>query len=354
MTSFENLLDNPLTHASGKKIRLIVSSADEAVKIIREKLGSKAQVISVKQIEGEGFARFLKSPKLEVIATIPKKTLEIKTHQTAPTHAIQSTYSSPQPSTTPPTSQNLTHFLKRLGFDDQSLLDLFSNQNEQNWEILPLNHALKNITEHLRYKYTHNPQKPLSSRVAFMGTPGSGITTALCKLLSQAIFCHHQKAQVLKWESDGPNADEALRVFCEVLGVPLYRDPIDRPHLHPEHHLYIDIPGMELNHSEWTTLSHKLDDLKIDTRIFVIHGLYEKDYLQRAYLLAERLKSTHIIFTHLDENPTMIKFLPFIFRKNLTVLGFSHGQSLTSDFNFNPFESLLTAIFPAERYSLSS
>ena len=55
----------------GQKYKFIVKSAEEAATIIREKLGERAQVISVRQVEGEGLAKFLTSPKLEIIAQIP-------------------------------------------------------------------------------------------------------------------------------------------------------------------------------------------------------------------------------------------------------------------------------------------
>ena len=55
---------------SGKKFRLVVRSAEEAVRIIREKLGENAKVLSVRQVGGEGLKRFVSSPKLEVIAQI--------------------------------------------------------------------------------------------------------------------------------------------------------------------------------------------------------------------------------------------------------------------------------------------
>ena len=55
---------------SGKKFRLVVRSAEEAVRVIRDKLGDKAKVLSVRQVGGEGLKRFISSPKLEVIAQV--------------------------------------------------------------------------------------------------------------------------------------------------------------------------------------------------------------------------------------------------------------------------------------------
>ena len=53
-----------------KKYRLVVRSAEEAVRLIREKLGDQARVTSVRQVGGEGLKRFISSPKLEVIAEV--------------------------------------------------------------------------------------------------------------------------------------------------------------------------------------------------------------------------------------------------------------------------------------------
>src|SRR6056300_1011928 len=58
------------TTQAPKKYRLVVRSAEEAVRLIREKLGDQARVTSVRQVGGEGLKRFISSPKLEVIAEV--------------------------------------------------------------------------------------------------------------------------------------------------------------------------------------------------------------------------------------------------------------------------------------------
>ena len=65
------LTEDQLEQKAGKRFRLVVRSAEEAVRVIREKLGEDARVLSVKQVGGEGLKRFISSPKLEVIAEIP-------------------------------------------------------------------------------------------------------------------------------------------------------------------------------------------------------------------------------------------------------------------------------------------
>ena len=53
------------------RFRFVVRSAEEAVTVLREKLGPRARVVSVKQVQGKGLARFLSAPSLEVIAEVP-------------------------------------------------------------------------------------------------------------------------------------------------------------------------------------------------------------------------------------------------------------------------------------------
>ena len=65
------LAEDTVDNKAGKKFRLVVRSAEEAVRVIREKLGEDARVLSVKQVGGEGLKRFISSPKLEVIAEVP-------------------------------------------------------------------------------------------------------------------------------------------------------------------------------------------------------------------------------------------------------------------------------------------
>ena len=57
--------------SKAKRFRLVVRSAEEAVRVIREKLGESARVLSVRQVGGEGLRKFISSPKLEVIAELP-------------------------------------------------------------------------------------------------------------------------------------------------------------------------------------------------------------------------------------------------------------------------------------------
>ena len=53
-----------------QRYRFIVSSAEQAVSVLRSRFGDRARVVSVRQVEGRGLAKFLQAPKLEVIAAV--------------------------------------------------------------------------------------------------------------------------------------------------------------------------------------------------------------------------------------------------------------------------------------------
>src|SRR5690606_11449820 len=54
--------------APGSCFKFTVRSADEAVALIRERLGANARVLSVRSVEATGFRKFFSSPRIEVIA----------------------------------------------------------------------------------------------------------------------------------------------------------------------------------------------------------------------------------------------------------------------------------------------
>src|SRR3954470_23932525 len=54
--------------APGSCFKFTVRSAEEAVSLIRERLGANARVLSVRSVEAKGLRKFFGAPRLEVIA----------------------------------------------------------------------------------------------------------------------------------------------------------------------------------------------------------------------------------------------------------------------------------------------
>jgi len=354
----------------GQKYKFIVKSAEEAASIIREKLGETAQVISVRQVEGEGLARFLKSPKLEIIAQIPNEesqslpspSTESAAQQTSETDEdfLSSEPSqkrkAPRPRKTRspqepkrddadfvpeslvramfknlPTGRLWT-ILSKAGIPSEFLAQFGERPESRQLNEQPLQTAISHFAMLMRDR-APSRSLALSNRVAFFGSPGSGSTTALCKQLASDIFLRGRQACVMKLEADEPNSSEGLAMFCEALGVPLLRTRNELKKFDEDTSLYFDIPGMVLTGKNVRHLQKTFDELGIESRVLVVNAAYERQLIQEAYTRAGSLGATHVVFTHVDEIPRCGKLWEFVLDDGLVPLFASTGQNIAADFD---------------------
>ena len=358
---------------SGKKFRLVVRSAEEAVRVIRDKLGENAKVLSVRQVGGAGLKRFVSSPKLEVIAHVPEEESQVDeiedkerddkvlNSDTAPVMS-NTTIAPIQDKLPEKTEPNLAveeieqgkglYLLERTGFDQGLLKSLQSWSNWHEISKLPLAEALKEITIGLSDRFRGIPNSPTTNKIAFVGSPGSGKTTTLCKFLANEVFINKNTPNVLKLENGMPNPDDSLRIFCEVIGVTLFREENNFPSPTDQNPLYLDFPGFSLsNTNDWHEAGESLDRLGVDTRVLVVNGAYEKDIIVKEIRLARNLNATHLAITHFDEINNATKLWPILFENGLSPICICNGQNVTGDFSTNIMNLMITKTFPEELYS---
>jgi flagellar biosynthesis protein FlhF len=356
----------------GQKYKFIVKSAEEAASIIREKLGETAQVISVRQVEGEGLARFLKSPKLEIIAQIPnEESQSLPSPATEFAGALTSQaeadedYLAQEPSQRRKTTRarktrspqepkrddadfvpeslvramfknlptgRLWTILSKAGIPSEFLAQFGERPESRQLNEQPLQTAISHFAMLMRDR-APSRSLALSNRVAFFGSPGSGSTTALCKQLASDIFLRGRQACVMKLEADEPNSSEGLSMFCEALGVPLLRTRNELKKFDEDTNLYFDIPGMVLTGKNVRHLQKTFDELGIESRVLVVNAAYERQLIQEAYTRAGSLGATHVVFTHVDEIPRCGKLWEFVLDDGLVPLFASTGQNIAADFD---------------------
>lgn len=315
--------------------------------MLRERLGENAKVISVRQVEGAGLARFLRAPKLEVIA-------QVSSPEPKPAEDVVPT---PEPVAPPPpkvekeespASENLNRILLRGGLTESMLARLRSMDE---WDYIArrsLRDALTEVAVLLRAEYQRNPKRPTGDCVAFIGTAGAGKTTALCKRLSNEVFFKHRRAVVLKVDMDKANPGDGLAVFCDVLGVPMVRSLSSLPSLEPDQTLYIDFPGIAPgNKGEISDMAYHLTTMPTTSRVLVVNAAYEIALIKQAYRMGTSLDATHVVFTHLDELTQWGKLWEFVIGPQLTPLFFSSGQNIAGDFTETVFDAVLDRSFPA-------
>jgi len=363
--------------AKPKKYRLVVRSAEEAVRMIRDKLGESARVVSVRQIGGEGLKRFISSPKLEVIAEVPpldqtseelsdkailseKKEDVVKEQLKAPSVSKISSSndeqvlptSAPDPSSELP--QDALQILSKAGFDELLVSQIQSWPEIGDLSDLSLADVLRQVTLCLSDRFKALPQVPTGNKIALLGSPGAGKTTMLCKMLAHEVFIKKKVPMVLKLENGVPNPDDSLRIFCEVIGVTLYREESKVPEATMQSPLFIDIPGISLSDAaEWSKIKASLSSLGVSSRILVVNGAYDSKVLSKCVRIGSNLHSTHLAITHFDELSNASKLWPIIFDSSLTPYCISTGQNITGDFSSNVLNQMIAKSFPENLYTQS-
>jgi flagellar biosynthesis protein FlhF len=372
------LTEDKVDEKAGKRFKLIVRSAEEAVRVIREKLGENARVLSVKQVGGEGLKRFISSPKLEVIAEIPSQEQQAeeanalgdapvdreteavgavvqKEGSVAPVIEREQGDQIPMPedqSEVGSSSGETARVLSKAGFDLALLSEIQSWTDWNKVSELPLADALKEITVGLSGRFRSTPSIPTTDKIALLGAPGVGKTTTLCKFLAHEVFMNKRTPHVLKVENGIPNPDDALRIFCEVVGVTLFREPENLPEISEPNPLYLDFPGLSLSHvDDWVETKETLDHLDVRTRVLVLNGAYDRQVLLKNISSGKHLGATHIAFTHFDELSNSTKLWPIILHSGLSPLCICNGQNVTGDFTTSVLNQMIARTFPEELYS---
>jgi flagellar biosynthesis protein FlhF len=348
----------PSSKPSGKarQCRFIVRSAEEAVQRVRETLGPEARVVSVKQVKGEGLQRFLSAPRLEIVARVeapePEEPAappeEPAAEQAPPAEAVPP--EDPPPPVAPDDDRrqrlNCGAFLERAGLPPVLLGRLEADADWRELCAMELRDGLPRVVKRLRDLMRKRPDTTLPDRAAFLGGPGAGKTTALCKLLARDVFLNGKRPQVLRLELDKPHLDDGLLLYCDVLGVSCTRsaDEID---FSGEATIYVDIPGFGLtDHGEQDRIRQALEALSVDARILVLNAAYDPGILRKFSEAGRRLEAGFQILTHLDELESVGKLWPFLFDPDCRLLFFSNGQNVASDRVDDPFGYLIENTFP--------
>jgi flagellar biosynthesis protein FlhF len=331
--------------------RFIAQNPAEALAQIHAQLGPEAVVLNVQPLTTAGMARFWqRGRKIEVTAGLPEN--------------AGSGGSMPIDST--------QHFASFQGAD---LPADFQRTSGNRWRsvawletmgLLPANG--ERLQTHLRTLQGDPPPDSLDSEWAlvsnalsrfwinpppldnggpprphvFIGPPGSGKTTALCKWLTLSVLTEERAAQV--WRLDGKTANTAewLSVHCEMLGVPLERfwsNPNPNGDL-----LLVDLPGVEISDSPGlATLRSQLAALPSPRVHLVLNAAYETPALFAQWHVFRTLEPEDLIFTHLDEETQRVKLWNFVFGTNCSLRFLGAGQKIPGEFRSASPEFLLPA-----------
>ncbi len=351
--------------SAGSCYRFVVKSAEDAARVIREQLGENARVLSVRNVDTGGVLGLFSSPKLEVIAQIiaPEPVPEPAPVAVEEPKAVLSELGAANESVSAgrvraPRSMirapkmTLPELLRRSGFSESLLARLERSSEWRRLEELPLHRALVEVGNHLRELAAQRPARAPLSRAAFLGTPGVGRTTALCKWLSAEVFRRARIGHVVTAEFDRPNSPGQLPVFCEALGVPLAHFPASTEPATENAFVYFDLPGLSLrNPAENAAVARFLETEKITERVLVLNAAYDHSTLRAAYAAGRELGATHVVFTHLDEVSQWGRLWDYLLDGDLEPLFLATGPSLTSDLEADAADAVARRTMPVAETS---
>ena len=377
---------------AGPSYRFLVRSAEEAVGAIRQQLGEDARVVSVRSVKAGGFMGLMGNTRLEVIAQVPAPVAQASAvvRSEEPRADVSAVASVPQPvtgrgpaglyasaaaaaapiasSTTavsaapaapaPPTAaaavrrsappQRLESLLRRSGLSEQLIARLQASADwAGNDENRPLHQGLSQVAGQIRQLAADVVSRPLPARTAFLGMPGVGRTTALCKWLSAEVFTRGLRGRVGSIEFDRQLGTEDLAVFAELLGLEYFRQVPAVEQGAGRGFCYVDVPPLSLTRTEDNARLHRfLDDEGIAGRVLVVSALHDITLLRQTCAVGVELGCTHVIFTQLDELPQWGKLWDFLIESPLTPLLLTLGPSLSGECETDVIEAVLRRTFP--------
>ena len=314
----------------------IAETPAAALAQIQAELGPEAVVLSVRQIPTQGLARLLPGRRrVEVLADVPAEKAKSTTNPWREASDVL-----PSRATSARSSANRWRSVAWL--ESMGLLPVFADRLQV---LLAARHGVNapasleeewsTVKAALVVAWRRPPALEEVARPArphvFIGPPGSGKTTVLCKWLTKLVLTEERAAHVWRLDAGSANTSEFLTLHCEMLGV-----PVDRFWSEPEGRaewLFVDLPGADAQDPAGLTALHNQIALLPAPRIhLVLNAAYETAVLLEQWRAFESLLPEDVILTHLDEERRRVKLWNLIFGTNCSVRYLSGGNKIPGEF----------------------
>lgn len=370
----------------------IAESAADAVAQIRETLGAEAVVLNVRRAASAGFSRLWQKPRIEVLAHVPEKSGALPSGGVVDTAAVaelREELREIREKLQPPQcgsggggaaaefGPDADFYGKCMGdegargvaqatadggwrvgglLENSGMLPLYAQRvveelRRVHGEIAPehLRQEIRMAFEVLRGYWRRS--SPAESGVhVFVGAPGAGKTTALCKWLAQSTLVEGRSAAVWRLDGHVANTAESLSIFCEILDVPVERF-VARGGRKPERDLlFVDLPGVNpADATAMNELGKQLSLLPQAQLHLVLNGAYEPALMLAQVRAYAALGANDVIVTHLDEETRRGKLWNLVLGTNCSLRHLAAGQNIPGDFVVATPERIFMEQFPGKR-----
>ncbi len=349
-------------------------SAAEAVAQIRERLGAEAVVLNVRQLPAVGLARLWQKARIEVTAMLPDAPApapdnfgdlrreiaalrELVVPTTAPRVVPEARCCEPSlpdfafAPVADASGWRVGVLLQKLG-----LLPLHAQRVVERLQLLHGETPPASFSEELAFARAVLPDRWRSPELShaqqarplhvFIGPPGAGKTTALCKWLTQAALLDDQPARVWRLDGQTANTAEFLSVHGEILGVPVERTWSATTSASTGELGFVDLPGVDGRDAmALGDLAERLAGWPDAQVHLVLNAAYDPQLLLAQARAWADLPVTDLVLTHLDEEPRVGKLWNLVWGTNFALRFLGAGQNVPGDFRAASAEGLLAATF---------
>jgi len=389
----------------------LAESVADAVAQIRETLGPDAVVLNVRRLPAEGLARLWQKPRIEVLAHVPEKTIAptpFMAPTPAPTQALDEvqlsalaelraemremrdsinkpasnpfivpplatvakvpdvqpkehvaapniTPDAPRPEKNDHGDWRIGSLLEQTGLSPVHAERLVADLCARHGEAAPVSFSEEiDLAKQALIARWKSASTKVSGPHVFVGAPGAGKTTALCKWLAQISLVEGRPAAV--WRLDGhiANTAESLSVFAEILGVPVERcAPINNEA--PDADVwFVDLPGVNpQDTAAMAQLKQRIASIPGAQVHLVLNAAYETSLLLAQARAFSALPIQDVIVTHLDEEPRWGKLWNLTLGTNCTLRFLAAGQNIPGEFVSATPEEIFNRQFPRKQRALA-
>ena len=178
----------------------------------------------------------------------------------------------------------------------------------------------------------------------FIGPPGVGKSTVLCKWLAQTLLLNGQAARVWRLNGRTANASEIVSIYGEILGVRVERSWRGRGEAALPG--FMDLPGVDFQDAEALQfLGQTLTQFPGVQVHLVLNAAYTTALLLAQSRAFSRLPVADLILTHLDEETAWGKLWNLVLGTNYALGFLSAGQNVPGRFCAAQAELLCAPLF---------